>query len=111
MALIERLMRWGKFPGETTGAEPESRWLQVHDFYAASMEMAAGRLTVQQFKNAIESTPEDDADIDSLVASIPSLAGTRAIRIHEMHAIFLLAEERYGGGYDTPSDVRTKLGL
>ena len=112
MAFVERVMHWGDDQQDTSppAFEPTIRRLAVHDVYAASMEMAVGRLTVAQFKAAINSTPEDNVDIDALVASIPSVAATRAIRIHEIHAIFILAERRFQS-YNTPALIRTKLGI
>ena len=112
MAFVERVMRWGDHTQDTSppAFEPDGRELSVHDVYAASLEMARGAITVAQFKAAISSTVADNVDIDALIAAVPGTDAARAIYIHRIHAVFILAEERFGG-YSTPALVRTKLGI
>lgn len=112
MAFVERVMHWGiaDQDSEPPAFEPEGRILAVHSVYAASILIALGHFTVAQYKAAIASTPSDDVDIDALIASVPSAGAARAVRIHEIHAVFILAEDR-AAGYSTPALVRTKLGI
>lgn len=112
MALIERLMHWGANLSDTAppAFEPEERRLSVHAFYAASIEMALGEMTVASFKTAINTTAADNADLDALIALVPGSQAGKAQFVHEIHAVLLLAEGRFTG-YTTPALVRTRLGI
>jgi hypothetical protein len=112
MAFVERVMHWGSQAQDTEPPtfEPDTRELAVHAVYAASIEMALGRITVAQFKTAISATAADNVDIDALVAAIPAAAAARAVYVHGIHSILILAEGRWPG-YNTPAQVRTKLGI
>lgn len=102
MALIERLMH--------DSSEPSSRWIPVHDFFAAASEVERGALTSNQVQTALAMTAPDIADWNALVALVTGAAVARLAVIQRMHAVFILAEGRYAG-YDTPAAVRTKLGI
>lgn len=103
MALIERLM----------GLEEPK--IPVHDFFAAQQEIMVGRLTVTAVKNFLGMDAAAAAEYDALIALSP--AGNTAAQyfaktnyVQAAHSVFILAEERYPG-YDTPANVRAKLGL
>lgn len=102
MALVERLMR--------DSSELDSRWMEVHTFFAAASEIERGALTNTQVKNYYEMTAADIVDFDALVALVTGTAANRLAVIQRIHAVFLLAEVR-APNYDTPSNVRTKLGI
>lgn len=102
MALIERLMH--------DSSEPSSRWIPVHDFFAAASEVERGALTSNQVQTALAMTAPDITDWNALVALVTGAAAARLAVIQRMHAVFILAEGRYVG-YDTPAAVRTKLGI
>lgn len=102
MALIERLMH--------DSSEPSSRWIPVHDFFAAASEVERGALTSNQVQTALAMTAPDITDWNALVALVTGAAAARLAVIQRMHAVFILAEGRYAG-YDTPAAVRTKLGI
>ena len=102
MALIERLMH--------DTSEPTTRWLSVHAFFAAASEIERGALTSAQVKTAMAMTAPDNVDFDALVALVTGAAATRLAVIQRMHAVFILAEDRYAG-YNTAAAVRSKLGI
>lgn len=102
MALIERLMH--------DSSETQSRWLSVHAFFAVASEIERGALTSAQVKTALSMTAGDITDFDALVALVTGAAAARLAVIQRIHSVFILAEGRYTG-YDTPSAVRTKLGI
>src|SRR4030065_274174 len=104
MALVERLMHWN--------TEPENRYIPVHAFFAAITEVMAGRLTAAQVQTYLAMTAEDIVDWNAIVATMPvqAQAANRAPWGHKMHAVFLLAADRYPQ-YSTPEEVRTKLGI
>lgn len=102
MALIERLMH--------DTSEPESRWMPVHDFFAAASEVERGALTAAQVKTFFSMTAADIVDFDAMVALVTGAAAPRLAMIQRFHAVFILAESRRPG-YDTPSAVRSKLGI
>jgi hypothetical protein len=103
MALVERLM----------GLEEPK--IPVHDFFAAAMEIIAGRLTTTQVKNALELDAAGQAEFDTLAATAPTgstatALANKALWVHSMHSVFVLAEGSYAG-YNTPAAVRSKLGI
>lgn len=102
MALVERLMK--------DESEPESRWLSVHPFFAAASEVERGALTSAQVQNYLNMTAADITDWDALVALVTGTAAARLAVIQRIHAVFILAQVR-APGYDTPSAVRSKLGI
>lgn len=102
MALIERLMH--------DSSEPSSRWIPVHDFFAAASEVERGALTSNQVQTALAMTAPDITDWNALVALVTGAAAARLAVIQRMHAVFILAESRWTG-YDTAAAVRTKLGI
>lgn len=102
MALIERLMH--------DSSEPESRWIPVHDFFAAASEVERGALTSAQVQTALAMTAPDITDWNALVALVTGAVAARLAVIQRMHAVFILAEGRYAG-YNTPAAVRGKLGI
>lgn len=103
MALIERLMGL------------EEPHIPVHDFFAAGQEIISGRLTVAQVKSAFSMNAAAASEFDAWVALAPT-GGTatalanKALYVNSQHSILILAEGRYPG-YDTPNNVRIKIGI
>lgn len=115
MALVERIMSWGRDPGDTAppAFEPENRWVPVHSFFAAQLEVLQGNLTVAQVKAFLSMTAADEVDYDAMVALVtaaPTLEEKHLV-VQQTHSIFILAEDRVSGLYDTPADVRSKIGI
>lgn len=102
MALVERLMH--------DSSETEDRRMSVHTFFAAASEVERGALTNTQVKNYYNMTAPDIVDYDALVALVTGAAAARLAVIQRIHAVFILAEAR-APGYDTPANVRSKLGI
>ncbi len=102
MALVERLMH--------DSSEPEARWIAVHSFFAAASEVERGALTSNQVQSYLEMTAADITDWNALVALVTGAAAVRLAVIQRIHSVFILAAVR-APGYDTPSAVRTKLGI
>ena len=103
MALVERLM----------GLEEPK--IPVHDFFAAAMEIIAGRLTTAQVKTALALDAAGQSEFDTLAATAPTgtsatALANKALWVHSMHSVFVLAEGGYAG-YNTPANVRSKLGI
>lgn len=103
MALVERLM----------GLEEPK--IPVHDFFAAAGRIIAGQLTATQVKNFLALDAAAVTEFDALAATAPTgstatALANKALWISGMHEIFVLAESRYPG-YDTPANVRSKLGI
>lgn len=103
MALVERLM----------GLEEPK--IPVHDFFAAAQEIIVGRLTVAQVKTALNLDAAGQSEFDTLAATAPTgstatALANKALWVHSMHAVFILAEAGYAG-YNTPTAVRGKLGI
>lgn len=103
MALVERLM----------GLEEPK--IPVHDFFAAAMEIIAGRLTVAQVKTALSLDTAGQSEFDALAATAPTGTSATALAnkglwVNSMHSVFVLAEGGYAG-YNTPAAVRSKLGI
>ena len=103
-ALIERLM------GEPYVDHSEK--ISVHEFFAGQNEVMQGYLTVAQVKTYYAMDAAAIVDYDALVAKCPAanLKADRALYIERVHGVFILAEHRTPG-YDTPADVRIKLGI
>jgi len=99
MPLVERLM------GDL--GEPK---IPVHDFFAANAQRIAAQLTRQQVIDMFSMTAADIVEYDLLAALAPGAQVGQALFIEKIHAIFILAEGRYPG-YDTPAQVRLKLGI
>lgn len=103
MALVERLMAL------------ETPRIPVHHFFAAAHEIIVGRLTVAQVKTALVMDAAAQSEMDALVALAPTgtsatALANKALWVNGVHSVFMLAEGRYQG-YDTPANVRAKLGL
>lgn len=104
MALVERLM----------GLETPK--IKVHQFFAAQNEVANGNRTVAQVKSFLQMDAAASAEYDALIALAPTGNTTanqlaRLRYINDMHAVFLLAEERNIPNYSTPAEVRARLGI
>lgn len=89
--------------------------IPVHAFFAAAQEVINGRLTNTQVKTFLEMDSAAQTEYDTIGATAP--VGTTALALAQkslwldgIHGIFILAEGGYPG-YDTPADVRTKLGI
>jgi len=91
MALIERLMQ--------LDSVPDDRHIAVHEFFAVLHELGQGNLTNSQIKAHYAMTAADEADYNVITDDPPGV-----------HATFILAEAEFPG-YDTPSAVRSKLGI
>lgn len=102
MALIERLMK--------DSSEPVERHMSVHIFFAAASEIERGALTSNQVQTYFAMTAPDITDWNALVALVTGAAAARLAVIQRIHAVFILAEAR-ATGYDTPANVRSKLGI
>jgi hypothetical protein len=112
MAFIERVMHWGQDEQDTEppAFEPPDRWLASHDVYSGMVEVIEGEITVAAYKSQINATAEDEVDIDAIVANAPGPEAARAIYVQRIHAVFMLTENRWPT-YNTPSGVRTRLGI
>jgi len=111
MALIERLIH--RF-------EPDQiRHISAHSFFAAMNEIIAGRLTVAGVKTFLSMTAADSSEFDALIAKTPGTAVGKAQYVNDVHSIFILANAVFRNqpgvigapGYQTPAEVRTKLGI
>lgn len=104
MALIERLMHHS--------SEDQSRFMSVHEFFAAITEIMSGQLTAAQVQNYYQMTAADIVDWNAIVATMPAQNQTanRAIFMNRMHSVFILAENRLPL-YSTPAEVRARLGI
>jgi len=76
MALIERLMH--------DSSEPTSRWIPVHDFFAAASEIERGALTSTQVKTALSKSSADIVDFDAMVALVVGAAAAKLAVIQRM---------------------------
>lgn len=114
MPLIRRLMDWGNRTGDSVSAqEPriaEDRHIAAHLFFAAQNEVIRGKITIAQVKNYLGMTAEEQAQYDALVALAPGADAGKALFVEAIHSVIILAESRVPG-YETPANVRTKLGL
>lgn len=102
--LIERIM-----------GEPGFAKIAVHTFFALNNERIHGRQTRQNVIDALKLSASDIVEYDALVGLAP--VGVAALDeakkghfLNSVHSIFLLAEVRMPG-YNTPAQVRSKLGL
>lgn len=102
MALIERLMK--------DSSEPENRWIPVHTFFAYCSEIERGALTLANVKTRLGTTAADNVDFDAIGALITGAAASRLAVIQRIHCVFILASSREPD-YDTPANVRSKLGI
>jgi hypothetical protein len=103
MALVERLM----------GLEEPK--IPVHDFFAAAQEIITGRLTAAQVKTALALDAAASTEFDTIAATAPAgstatALANKALWVHSIHSVFILSRGGYAG-YDTPSAVRSKLGI
>lgn len=104
MALIERLM------GEPFIAQGSGLKIPVHTFAAACYEVAFGPRTVAQLKTYWNMDTADAAEFDAIVAKV---TGTDAVKhrvVFQFEQVLILAEER-APFYETPAEVRSRLGL
>jgi hypothetical protein len=103
MALVERIM------GDPF--EPDhARKITVHEFAAASYEVAFGPRTMAEIKNYYDMSPEDAAEFDALTAKVTGTDAQRHRLVFQIEQVFILAEMR-APFYDTPALVRSRLGL
>lgn len=103
MALVERLMHEDPDP---------ARNMAFHEFFAAITEQLNGQLTAAQIQNYYGMTAPDLADWNALAAKIPAANQTaaRALFVEHLHSTFILAEAG-ALSYDTPANVRARLGI
>ena len=109
MGLYERLLN------------QESPRIPVHAFQAVAAEWARSELTGAQANAVIEALtgapldPTAQAEAQALVAAVPTGStatnkADRALRIHEIDQILLLADAQ-APGYDTAAALKTRLGV
>jgi len=111
MALVERLMH--------NYESDQARHISVHAFFAAMNEIIAGRLTVAGVETFLGMTAADAAEFDLLIAKTPGTAVGKAQYVNDVHSVFILASARFRNqpgvtgapGYQTPAEVRGKLGI
>lgn len=95
--------------------------IPVHAFQAVAAEWARGQITGAQANNIIQvltGAPLDataQAEAMTLVGTVPTGSTTankadRALRLHEIDQILLLADAR-APGYDTVAALKTRLGV
>lgn len=97
--LVERLMGWG-----------DVEKISVHEFFAAQVEVVQGYLTKAQVKNYYNMDIDTAAEYDTLAAKAPSTDAGKGLYVDRVHAVFILAELKVPG-YETPANVRNKLGI
>lgn len=103
MPLVERLMGL------------EGKRIPVHHFFAACQEIINGRLTVAQVKGFLDMDAATSTEFDTIAATAPTgssaaAQAAKALWLEGIHGIFMLAEGGYPQ-YQTPTDVRSKLGI
>lgn len=108
-------MHWGADEADTEppAFEPPDQWIGVHSFFAAQLEVLQNNLTVAQVKAFLSMSPADEIDYDAMIALVvaaPTLE-EKHLLTQQFHSIFLLGELRVSGQYDTPADVRAKIGI
>ena len=89
---------------------PPNDKIPVHSFFAAQVEIIAGRLTKAQVKTYLAMDADTQAEYDTLAAMAPATTADRVLWLEGIHSLFILAEDKVPG-YDTPAGVRSKLGL
>ena len=114
MSLVERLGGWNS-DGSEPVQEPDQPKIPVHAFFAAAHELVMGRLTAAQIKSFLNLDTAASTEFDNLVALAPTgstalATAQKAQYVESIHSVFILAEDRIPG-YNTPANVRTKLGL
>ncbi len=105
MTFVERLMH--------LDPEPD-RDLSVHSFFAAAVEINAGNMTRAQLKSGLNMTPADEVDFDAIADTVTGSQAARLMALERIHAVFILAEDSKSDpipGYDTPANIRSKLGI
>ena len=117
--LVERLMglaQNGIDPAPDEAVDPVNSKIKVHDFFSAQSEIIRGALTVAQVKSFLNMDTVTAAEYDLIIALAP-VGTTTAARlgkldfINAIHAVFILAEKKKYPGYQTPVEVRLKLGI
>lgn len=111
MALYERLL------GRNDAGERVDGKIRLHGFNAVMGEVARGRLTGAQANAAIDllskAGPLDASErteAQTLVASIAGSATAKLARAKEIEDVLMLAEAGVVQ-YDTPTEVKTRLGV
>lgn len=104
MPLVERLMGYPFIPDES------GQKIQVHTFFAAQVELIAGRVTRPQIKAYWNMDTATATEYDALCNLAPGNTAAQALFVERVHATFILAEDKVPG-YSTPTEVRTKLGI
>lgn len=111
MALIERLMGLAD-----DGTTPDAtRKIHTHLFFGVNHQRVEGQMTRAQVIAALGLTGDQVTEYDALAALAPT--GTTAIDVARkamflegIHSALICAESRVEG-YDTPAELRAKLGL
>lgn len=111
MALIERLMGLDA-DGVTTDLTTR---IPVHDFFSGALLRVEGVLSQAELVALFTLVSADLVDLAALAALAPSGGTTQLVvnrirYINMVHAVLLLAEARHIG-FQTPAQVRTKLGI
>lgn len=101
MALVERLMH--------LDADP-ARHIAVHEFAAACYECLLGPRTVAQIKTFYAMDAADATEFDAMVAKVNGTNAAKLQAIFSFEQVFILAEQGVTF-YQTPAEVRTRLGI
>jgi len=111
MALIERLMG---LAADGVTVDLTTR-IPVHSFFAGATLRVEGVISQAELVALFTLVSADMADLAALAALAPSgetaqLIANRVRYINMVHSVLMLAEARYVG-FQTPAQVRTKLGI
>lgn len=91
--------------------------IPIHQFQALLAEFARNRLTGAQAQAAIEAisgaplAPSEITEAQTLLGTITGTATARLARAKEIDDVLLLAEVNSVEQYDTPEEVKARLGV
>ncbi len=108
MALVERLCQ---IDPDEPGGEPYERHIHTNPFCEALFSVLAGYHTVAQIKLFYNMTPEDETEMDALVARIIAYPNDhrRDRSVHRVRSIMTFWEQGDITGYQTVANIRDKL--
>lgn len=102
MALVERVCQV---------EADESRNIALNPFCEAVFSVLGGYITIAQTKSFYDMTPEDEAELDTLVAQIqayPQMA-QRILAVHRIRSILTFWEQGDVPGYQTVAEIRSQF--
>lgn len=103
MGLMERIV------GNERAITPN---IGVHQFSAVIGEWERGRATRAQVITTLGLRPEDEVDLDALIAVVQSMGPQERFKFRtEIHDVLMLAEDRHLQIYETVAEVRARLGI